>query len=117
MPEKNLDFDTVIDRKNTNCLKYDFAMKRGKPENILPLWVADMDFRISSYIQEALAHQVEHGILDIVIPRKAILMPSAVGWRDIITGKWKQSGWSKHRELFLHLLWQSRRLPRKAMES
>lgn len=62
MPEKNLDFDTVIDRKNTNCLKYDFAMKRGKPENILPLWVADMDFRISSYIQEALAHQVEHGI-------------------------------------------------------
>ena len=62
MPEKNLDFDTVIDRKNTNCLKYDFAVKRGKPENILPLWVADMDFRISSYIQEALAHQVEHGI-------------------------------------------------------
>ena len=50
MPEKNLDFDAVIDRKNTNSLKYDFAAERGKPENILPLWVADMDFRISSYI-------------------------------------------------------------------
>lgn len=62
MPEKNLDFDTVIDRKNTNSLKYDFAAERGKPENILPLWVADMDFRISSYIQEALVRQAEHGI-------------------------------------------------------
>lgn len=62
MPEKNLDFDTVINRKGTGCLKYDFAIRRGKPENILPLWVADMDFRISSYIQEALIRQVEHGI-------------------------------------------------------
>ena len=62
MPEKNLDFDAVIDRKNTNSLKYDFAAERGKPENILPLWVADMDFRISSYIQEALVRQAEHGI-------------------------------------------------------
>lgn len=62
MPEKNLDFDKVIDRKKTNSLKYDFALERGMPENVLPLWVADMDFRISSYIQEALAQQIEHGI-------------------------------------------------------
>lgn len=62
MAEKNLDFDSVIDRKNTNCLKYDFAVTRGMPEDILPLWVADMDFRISSYIQEALCRQAEHGI-------------------------------------------------------
>lgn len=62
MPEKNLDFDTVIDRKNTNSLKYDFAAERRMPEDILPLWVADMDFRISSYIQEAIVRQAEHGI-------------------------------------------------------
>ncbi|MBQ9155183.1 MAG: pyridoxal phosphate-dependent aminotransferase [Eubacterium sp.] len=62
MSERNLDFDTVIDRTNHNCLKYDFAVQRGKPEGILPLWVADMDFRISSYIQDALTEQVEHGI-------------------------------------------------------
>lgn len=62
MAEKNLDFDTVIDRRNTNCLKYDFAVRRGKPEGILPLWVADMDFRISSYIQDAIRKQAEHGI-------------------------------------------------------
>lgn len=60
--ERNLDFDTIIDRRNTNCLKYDFAKKRGMPEDLLPLWVADMDFRTSSYIQDALAAQAEHGI-------------------------------------------------------
>lgn len=62
MNEKNLDFDTVVDRKYTNCLKYDFAVRRGKPKDVLPLWVADMDFQTSSYIQEALKKQVEHGI-------------------------------------------------------
>lgn len=62
MGEKNLDFDTVIDRTNTNCLKYDFAARRGMPQGLLPMWVADMDFRTSSYIQEALTEQVQHGI-------------------------------------------------------
>lgn len=62
MPEKNLDFDTVIERRHTNSIKYDFAKRRGMPEDILPLWVADMDFRVSSYIQEAIRSQAEHGI-------------------------------------------------------
>jgi len=60
--ERNLDFDVVIDRKNTNCIKYDFAVQRGMPADILPFWVADMDFRTSSYIQEAIDKQVQHGI-------------------------------------------------------
>ena len=62
MAEKDLDFDTVIDRTHTNSLKYDFAVQRGKPKDVLPLWVADMDFQVSSYIQEALAGSVAHGI-------------------------------------------------------
>lgn len=62
MAEKNLDFDTIVNRKNTLSLKYDFAKKRNMPEDLLPLWVADMDFKVSSYIQEALLKQVEHGI-------------------------------------------------------
>lgn len=60
--ERNLDFDTIVDRKNTNCLKYDFAVERGMPEDVLPLWVADMDFKTSSYVQDALNRQIEHGI-------------------------------------------------------
>ena len=62
MAEKNLDFDLIVDRRNTKCLKYDFAVERGMPKDVLPLWVADMDFRTSSYIQEALIRQTEHGI-------------------------------------------------------
>ncbi|MDO4302364.1 MAG: MalY/PatB family protein [Bacillota bacterium] len=62
MAERNLDFDRVIDRRNTSCLKYDFAEKRGMPKDILPLWVADMDFQISSYIQDAVTKQAIHGI-------------------------------------------------------
>jgi cystathionine beta-lyase len=54
MSERNLDFDRVINRKNTKCLKYDFAVKRGYPEDVLPLWVADMDFRTSSYVEDAI---------------------------------------------------------------
>ena len=62
MPERNLDFDKVIDRRNTRCLKYDFAKRRGMPENVLPLWVADMDFATSSYIEDALIERAKHGI-------------------------------------------------------
>ena len=62
MGEKNLDFDTVVDRRNTYSLKYDFAEKRGKPKDVLPLWVADMDFKVSSYIIEALDTINNHGI-------------------------------------------------------
>ena len=40
-----VDFDTVPNRRGTNCFKYDFAREMGMPEDVLPLWVADMDFR------------------------------------------------------------------------
>ena len=62
MAERNLDFDKVINRKNTRCLKYDFAVKRGKPADVLPLWVADMDFETSSYIEDALVERAKEGI-------------------------------------------------------
>ncbi|MBQ1490378.1 MAG: pyridoxal phosphate-dependent aminotransferase [Blautia sp.] len=62
MPERNLNFDKVIPRRGTGALKTDYAAKRGKPADILPLWVADMDFATSSYIQDALRETVEHGI-------------------------------------------------------
>ncbi len=62
MTEKNLNFDEIINRKGTDCLKYDFAVRRGKPENVLPLWVADMDFKTSSLILDAIKERTEHGI-------------------------------------------------------
>ena len=62
MAERNLDFDRVVDRRNTRCLKFDFAVKRGYQEDVLPLWVADMDFRTSSYVEDALAELTRHNI-------------------------------------------------------
>ena len=62
MPERNLDFDRYVDRRNTDCLKYDFAKRRGLPEDVLPLWVADMDFRTSSYVEDALKVRAAQGI-------------------------------------------------------
>ncbi len=62
MAERNLDFNRIIDRRGTGCLKYDFAKKRGMPEDVLPLWVADMDFKASSYIEDALIERAKHGI-------------------------------------------------------
>ena len=55
-------FDKVIDRRNTACLKYDFAVQRGRPADVLPFWVADMDFPIAREIQAALIDRSTHGI-------------------------------------------------------
>ena len=62
MNKGNHDFDELIERRNTNCLKYDYAVRRGKPEDILPLWVADMDFKVSQAVLDASTERVQHGI-------------------------------------------------------
>lgn len=62
MAERNLDFDTIHERKGTDCLKYDFAKRRGLPEDVLPLWVADMDFLTSSYVEDAVIERTKQAI-------------------------------------------------------
>ena len=65
MQQKSLEkinFNIVVNRKNTNCLKYDFAVRRGRPENVLPLWVADMDFKVAPEITQAIEKRVAYGI-------------------------------------------------------
>ena len=59
---KQVNFDAVIDRKGSNCIKYDFAVERGYPADVLPLWVADMDFRAPEPVLDALHGAVDHGI-------------------------------------------------------
>jgi cystathionine beta-lyase len=55
-------FDEIIERKNTNSLKYDFAKERGLPEDVLPFWVADMDFKAPEEVRQKLIERSEHGI-------------------------------------------------------
>ncbi|WP_283609558.1 MalY/PatB family protein [Faecalispora anaeroviscerum] len=57
-----MSFDTIYNRKNTNSLKYDCAARYGKPEGLLPLWVADMDFPAPECVNEALTERCQHGI-------------------------------------------------------
>ena len=59
---EQFDFNTITDRHNTNSIKTDLAVLRGKPEDALPLWVADMDFPTAPCILEALHKKVDHGI-------------------------------------------------------
>ena len=56
------DFDTPIDRTHTWSIKHDFKKENGKADDILPLWVADMDFRSPDSAVEALKKAVDHGI-------------------------------------------------------
>ena len=63
-------FDTIHNRKNTNSLKYDFAKERGKPEDLIPLWVADMDFRAPDEVITALKEKAEHGIFGYSEPKE-----------------------------------------------
>ena len=62
------DFNSVTDRHHTNSIKTDLALARGKPEDVLSLWVADMDFPTAPEILDALHKKVEHGIFGYSVP-------------------------------------------------
>ena len=64
MASSRFDFDTVIDRDNTASEKWD----RYKGRDIIPLWVADMDFRSPPAVIEALHKRVAHGIFGYTHP-------------------------------------------------
>lgn len=61
MTEK-YDFDEIIDRRGSGCIKYDFAAENGMPQDVLPLWVADMDFRTAPCIIERMRKDIEFGV-------------------------------------------------------
>lgn len=58
----NFDFDQLIERKGSSCIKHDGMQKFLGADDALPMWVADMDFLTPSYITEALIKRASHGI-------------------------------------------------------
>lgn len=52
------DFDEAVERRGTNCVKWD----ESPSDDVIPLWVADMDFRVAPAIQKALQQRMEHGV-------------------------------------------------------
>lgn len=57
-----INFDAIINRHNTNCLKYDLLAERGLTDDTIPLWVADMDFQAPPAVSRRLREIAEHNI-------------------------------------------------------
>jgi len=56
------DFDKVVNRSNTNSTKWNFVKELFGAEDVLPMWVADMDFTVPPAIVETIKKRADHGI-------------------------------------------------------
>ena len=86
-------FDEVIDRRGTGSVKWDMAKQFGMPEHVLPMWVADMDFRTAPEILEAMHTCVEHGIFGYSVPREEYHEIVANWFRDRLGWKGAKGEW------------------------
>ena len=90
-------FDEIIDRKNNHSVKYNeltrFGFEHGKePEDFIPLWIADMDFKTAQPIIDALEKKVQHGVFGYVY-RPYEYFESFINWQK------KRFGWEPKKEL------------------
>ena len=81
------DFDKVIDRRHTDALKVDYVPELWGRDDLMPLWVADMDFETPPFIMDALKRRCDHPVLGYTCRPKS--------WFESIVC-WQQSryGWS-----------------------
>lgn len=88
-------FDEVINRYNTNSMKWDGARERFGEDNLLPMWVADMDFRVPTPVVEALKKVAEHGIFGYTV-RPDSFYQSLIDWF------WRRHRWTIEKE-WIHI--------------
>lgn len=72
-------FDEIIPRNNTNCIKYDAIQDYFTTTDMLPMWIADMDFKSPPCIAEALRKRVEHEIYGYSVI-SAQWRPAIINW-------------------------------------
>lgn len=65
------DFDKIIERRNTGSVKWDENKDIFRREDMLPMWVADMDFSSPAPVIEAIKKRAEHGIFGYATPTKS----------------------------------------------
>jgi len=82
----NYDFDRVIDRRGTNCVKYDLSKQIFGKEDLLPMWVADMDFPVAGFILDAIGERLKHPFLGYTF-RSDSFAKSVASWMD------RRHGW------------------------
>lgn len=72
-------FDRIIDRKGTNAVKLDVLQNLYGRTDLIPLWVADMDFETPPFITEALRRRLEHSLFGYTVTPKEY-WPSVINW-------------------------------------
>lgn len=80
------DFDSVIDRTGTSSVKYDLRGKIFGREDVLPMWVADMDFPVAEFILEAIRERLGHPVLGYTF-RSDRFHESVASWME------RRHGW------------------------
>ena len=85
-------FDEVIDRKNNHSVKYKELTKKFGVDDVIPLWIADMDFKTAQPVIDALEKKVQHGIFGYVY-RPDEYFESFINWQK------KRFGWEPKKEL------------------
>lgn len=88
---QNYDFDQIIDRKGSGDIKHDALLPRWGRDDLLPLWVADMDFATPPFIVDALRKRLEHPIFGYTA------MPDEL-WLSIIDWQQRQHQWTVQRQ-------------------
>lgn len=84
-------FDEIIPRANTNSVKYDWRKRLFGREDVLPMWVADMDFRVPPAVTEAIMERARHEIYGYSM-RPESFYQSVMDWTE------RRYGWSIARE-------------------
>ncbi len=77
----NFDFDQLIERKGSSCIKYDGLQKFLGAGDVLPMWVADMDFLTPQYITDAIIKRAGHGVFGYPL-REETYFTSLMGWLE-----------------------------------
>jgi len=90
------DFDKVIDRRGTDALKLEVLQERYGDADILPLWVADMDFETPPFITEALRQRMEHSLFGYTVEPKNY-------WPTVIRWIAEHHGWDVKREWMTYI--------------
>ena len=80
-------FDEIIDRENTDCVKYDLRRQVFRNESVIPMWVADTDFRTPDFIMDALYERMEHEVFGY-----GIIPPSF--YESIVNWNHRRHSWS-----------------------
>ena len=93
MERKDWSFDEIIERRGTNCVKYDETIL----EDVIPLWVADMDFKVAPAIQKAVRKRAEHGVYGYSI------VPDAY-YDAVISWFQRRHAWTIHRGEILYTI-------------